>query len=189
MSAEPGSVLLLDQPDPRRRLHKAIWRQLRQVLAEAAGPVVSEVAGVRRVSVVTNDRPLADALAVDLGVPVRVVLPDQLRGAPRSPLGDHLVILPLELPLGTGARVDLLRRSLQRLRPTGRLVLAATVVSGPGGRAVDRPPSMSQLLEQLQAATGGSVHLDDLRSLRWSREPLRRGVCMTLTSLSSSSEW
>ena len=69
----------------------------------------------------------------------------------------------------------------ERVAPAGRLLLLATVVRT--GRSDDSPPSMSQLMEELQRASGTSLQVDDLKALRWANEPLHRGVLITATSL------
>ncbi|NYG56869.1 hypothetical protein [Nocardioides perillae] len=66
------------------------------------------------------------------------------------------------------------------LHPGGRVVLAAHVVTAPGGPA---NISTSACVEALSRGFGTMVHVDRLRSLRLVGEPWSRVVVMTLTSL------
>ncbi len=189
MTQQPGAQVLPDQPDADERTQKAIWRQVRTAVGEHVTTMLRDLAGVPRVSLLGDDAALADALAVDLGVEVRHVPADGDHAGEPGPSRDHVVVLPLPTPATAATRLDRVRVAVARLRPAGRIVLVATVVASQGDPAATRAPSISQLAEEIDLATGGAVHLDDMQSLRWSGEPLRRGVVLVLTSLSPATDW
>jgi hypothetical protein len=176
-------TLLLDQPDARLRTQKAVWRQLRGVLADVVSTALAEApVGEPRVTLMCTDLSLGRILAVDLGRHVNLVDLTEPAGPPG--VRDHVTVLVLPPGLPAGERIDHLRKAHRRLRPAGWLVVVATVVAAPGEQGV-RPPSMSELIEELQRATGVGVTIEELRSLRWSNEPMSRGVVISATCLST----
>ncbi len=186
MTEQASPRVLPDQPDAHERTRKAIWRQVRAAVGAAVVEILPDVPGVPRVSLLDDDAALAAALAVDVDVEVRLVTADEPEpGPPR----DHVVILPLSSPATAADRLAQMRAAVARLRPTGRIVLVATVVAGQGDPADTRAPSMSQLAEEVDLAMGGAVHLDRMQSLRWSGEPIHRGVVLLLTSLPPATDW
>ena len=82
-------------------------------------------------------------------------------------------------------RRGLLRGAVRQLRPTGQLVLVATVVSDPLVVAEHLPPSISQLLEEVALASGGALMEEHVVSFRWPAEDYVRGVVLTLRLLHS----
>lgn len=186
MTEQAAPRVLPDQPDAHERNRKAIWRQVRAAVGAALAEILHDVAGVPRVTLLDDDAALAAALAADLDVDVRLVARDDPDpGSTR----DHVVVVPLASPATAADRLAQVRTAVARLRPTGRIVLVATVVAGQGDPIPTRAPSMSQLSEEIDLATGGAVHLDRLWSLRWSGEPVRRGVVLVLTSLTPATDW
>ncbi|GAA5151944.1 hypothetical protein GCM10023340_31420 [Nocardioides marinquilinus] len=67
----------------------------------------------------------------------------------------------------------------RRLDPGGRLLVVGWVVDGPQGRN----PSVSALCTQVLDATGGAVHLDELRGFRHPADPMTRAVLTAWTRL------
>ncbi len=174
----------LDHPDSSTRHQKTVWRQVRRATGQAALEALGHALVANPVVTCCGvDSVLAGALSRDLGVDVR-------RDDPAGPPGEmsHLVIAILGVGQSAGERLGVLRRAYQLLRPAGSLVLAATVV-GESRTGRSRYPSMAELTEELQAATGGGLHIEELRSVRWTREPIVRGVVLTAASLAVSESW
>lgn len=77
-------------------------------------------------------------------------------------------------------RHDLVVEALEALHPGSPLVVVGYVVTGDAGLV---NPSFGELFEDLVRATGGMVHVDEVRSVRWAGEELRRGVVVRATTL------
>jgi hypothetical protein len=177
-------VFLPDLPDSRTRSKKAVWRQvtetLRVALVDALGRL--QVDGVR-VGVLAVDS--SHARALDHTLPWRVTAFEPGRTPQRTAESPAKSVDAVAVCL-SGAedqpfRMTQLEWAMSVLQPAGRLLVLATVVRT--GRSDDSPPSMSQLMGELQRASGTSLQIDDLAALRWANEPLHRGVLVTATSL------
>lgn len=90
------------------------------------------------------------------------------------------VLLTLDEGVTATERSAALERARDLLHPGGRLVLAAYVVTRPGG---PDNPRLSTLIEELWHAFGTMLHIDDVRSFRRGSEPQSRMAILTLTSL------
>jgi hypothetical protein len=77
-------------------------------------------------------------------------------------------------------RIALLRTAHQSLQPGGVLLVAGHVVTQ--AEAAENP-GIAQLVEELDAATGCGLQLEELRSVRWAGEPQARGVVLRYSSL------
>lgn len=174
MNAQPTT--LLDQPDPRVRPQKAAWRQLRGALTLGIADVIREQScEPTDISLIGSDGTLAAAVSMDLGR--RVVVPSD------SPvMRDDIVAVTLPEIGSPESRIGLLTSAFERTRPTGGIVVAATVVAR-SGENPRRTPNISQLLEEINITTGTAIHVDAIQSIRWADEPFVRGVILTLTSL------
>jgi hypothetical protein len=166
-----------DAPD---RARKAVWQTVRSALATAVGTHLDESGiDLTRLTVVGDDPSLARALSCDLGRQVLAVDPDD--DTTPDPLDQ--AVLAVQPQGGTReVRTARLHRAHRRLRSGGLFVLVATVVAVPG----DEPgtvPSMDDLVEELQQATGLGLHVHEIRSLRWAGEPMLRGALLAGTSL------
>jgi hypothetical protein len=173
-------IFLPDLPDSRTRSKKAVWRQvtetLRVALVDALGRL--QVDGVQA-GVLAEDA--SHARALDRILPWRVTA-FQAGRTPQQPAKSvDAVAVCLSGAEDQPFRVAQLEWAMSVLQPAGRFLLLATVVRS--GRSDDSPPSMSQLMGELQRASGTSLQVDDLRALRWANEPLHRGVLVTATSL------
>lgn len=191
-SPAPGTpeavpAMLVDQPDGSRRVAKAVWRQVRDEVAQAvrAGLAADDVDGAR-VSLLGGDEVLAAAVGQRAGVDVHV---RELPVDGPVGTGDHVVVVLVPAPASSATRIDVIQQSLHRVRAAGHLVVLATVVTDPTVPGSRRPPAITGLFEEITLATGGDVHLDDLRSIRWDREPVRRGVVLSLTALTRPRGW
>lgn len=182
-----AAAILVDQPDGSHRVAKAVWRQVRDEVARAVrtGLAADDVDGAR-VSLLGGDALLARAVSRLVGVDVHV---RDLPVAGPVGTGDHVVVVLVPSPAPSTSRIDIIRQSLHRVRAAGHLVVVATVVADPTTPGPRRPPSISGLFEEITLVTGGDVHLDGLRSIRWDREPVRRGVVLSLTALTRPRGW
>ena len=173
-------VFLPDLPDSRTRSSKAVWRQVTETLRVALVDVLGRlhVDGIQ-VGVLAEDA--SHARALDRTLPWRVTAFEAGRTPQRPAKSVDAVAVCLSGAEDQPFRMTQLEWALSVLQPAGRLLLLATVVRT--GRSDDSPPSMSQLMEELQRASGTSLQIDDLRALRWANEPLHRGVLVTATSL------
>jgi hypothetical protein len=139
--------------------------------------------GTLVVTLVGGDRQLARALEADDDVSVSHVD----GGARLGCSGSNHVVIVLLPPVPAPDRVELVRAAHRSVRPAGVLVVIATVVVAPG-ESRDLVPSMRQLLEELNDASGLELHVDELRSVRWHGETFFRGVTLSATSLSVQDE-
>ena len=173
-------VLLPDLPDSRTRSKKAVWRQVTEALRVALVDALDrlQVDGVQA-GVLAEDA--SHARALDRTLPWRVAAFEAGRTPQLPAQSVDAVAVCLSGAEDQPFRMAQLEWAMRVLRPAGRLLLLATVVRT--GRSDDSPPSMSQLMEDLQRASGTSLQVDDLRALRWANEPLHRGVLITATSL------
>jgi hypothetical protein len=172
--------LLLDQPDSSVRPRKGAWLQIRRLLSESlAAALETQPFGPPQVALVGGDEALARAVGVDCDVSVTLIESIANLSPDRS---NHVAIV--QLPRAPAAeRTELLRAAHQSIRPAGVLVVLGTVVVAPGENR-RLTPSMRQLIEELNEATGLALHVDELRSVRWHGEPFTRGVILSGTSLS-----
>ena len=147
-----------DQPDGRVRAYKAVWRQHRRLVGDCVKAALEgKPYGDVRVSLLGADDALARAIAVDCGVAVsRADVDDGYTGA-----CDHVVALVMPRVMAA-KRIELLRWCHRRVRPAGVLIVVATVVVAPGDDA-RLVPSVSQLAEELNLASGLAVHVDDIQ--------------------------
>lgn len=172
-------TILLDQPDPRVRPQKAVWRQICEALTVAISDVVGgQPCEPTAISLISSDSTLAAAVGKTLG---RSVVAIQATDSPEN-MHDDIVAMTLPEVGKPESRIALLRNAFNRTRPTGGIVVAGTVVTRPGE---DRrlTASIGQLLEEINLATGTAFHIDAIRSIRWTNEPFVRGVILTMTSL------
>lgn len=179
-------VTPFSEPDPVARVEKSVWLQVASLLRE----------GLREATRVLPD---AAPTVATFGVPAELVAhalrgstcelvdvaPEQARWTGSAPAA-HAAVLLLDEGLDSGGRVSAMSTAAGAVRPGGTLLLVAAVVSPPPGDEVC--PRMSQLVEELGFATGGLLHVDDMRSVRWADEPLRRGVFLSMTVLGRSLE-
>lgn len=175
-------TILLDQADPKTRPQKAVWRQIREALSVAISDVLRgqpcEPISIRLIS---SDSTLAAAVSKTLG---RAVGAAHAADSFES-MHDDVVAVTLPEVGKPESRIALLRNAFNRTRPTGGIVVAATVVTRPGE---DRRLTVSirQLLEEINVATGAAIHIDAIQSIRWTNEPFVRGVILTITSLGTA---
>ena len=172
--------LVTDQPDLTARSRKGAWLQMRRLVSESlAAAVESQPFGSLHATLVGGDERLARAAEADCAVAVgyAATVADV---PPRSSEHVAIVLLP---QVAAAERVELLRAAHRSVRPAGVLVIVATVVVVPGEHR-SLIPSMRQLVEELNDASGLAVHVDELRSVRWNEEPYVRGVILSATALS-----
>jgi hypothetical protein len=95
--------------------------------------------------------------------------------------GPHVAVVWLDDGgQGSAARLALFRTALDRVPPGKRLVVLGYVVTAPGGRP---NPSVSDVVSELDAVFGGSLHVHELRSLQLEGEPWSRAVVLAATRL------
>lgn len=165
---------------PRRRVQKSVWRQvlglLREGLTEA---LLRGEYSSPRVAVFTPGHLLPRQLAGDALWTV-TCQGTGMSPARRAPAPGHVGAVVLDG--GTvEERMTLLRHVTSTIRPGGTLMVVASVVTVPG--SATPAPALGQLIEELTRATGGRLHLDEIRSVRWAAEPLCRGVRLSATLL------
>jgi hypothetical protein len=73
-----------------------------------------------------------------------------------------------------------LARTAAQLLPGSALIIVGHVVTEHPDRV---NPSIGDLVDDVQQATGGAVQLEELRSLHWPEEPFVRGVVLRFTHL------
>lgn len=177
---EARPLALLDVPDPARRVQKARWSQLCEVVTSALAIETEGVATGRGVVLYGADPALARAVSRRLERPVSAQPPPSDRTGPREREWSASVVLIPESS-SPGDRIGLVRSALGHLRPAGVLVVVTTVVKEPHRDEV--PPSISQLLEELAVASGCALHEESVSSVRWVGEELLRGVALTMRYL------
>lgn len=186
-------IELLHWPDRELLARKQRWRRTRDLLERSLAEAAAEMGRSRnRTAVATPLAGLVNALAARLGPHVRAVDHAGPSGRPVQHESCHLVALthPELLPLSE--RMELLRRLIRALRPAGRLVVVANVV-GHDDRRSDGTritvPTCTGLLEQLEAASGQGLAIEDLEAVRWGDEPIHRGVLLAMTRISTPVSW
>lgn len=177
MKTEP--IILLDQPDPRVRPQKAVWRQICGALTVAISDVLrGQPFEPTAISLIGSDSTLAAAVGKVLG---RAVVAVQATDNAEKMHDDVVAVILPELGKPE-SRIVLLRNAFNRTRTTGGIIVAGTVVTRPGEDR-RRTASIGQLLNEIDVATGTAIHIDAIQSIRWTNEPFVRGVIMTMTSL------
>jgi len=172
-------ALLAEAPDPQQRTAKWVWRYTASQLAESIDDAMAEVTTDNpTLLVVCEDEALARRLGREPGRFLVHRTPTDERPGPPAPA--HVAVVLLD-GLGADDRLHVLTTTFRRLRPGGRLIVCATVVGRPGH--VDETPSLSDLTEELNLATGLGLDLRELKSLRWASEYLVRGAIVSATSL------
>ena len=164
---------LVGLPDPELIHRKASFRQVRDLFAST-------------LDMEYRSRPDTAFRAALLGAPLGVLeatsarlgwtlAPFDLDHPPASAY--HAVVWQLVGQETTATRLSQLRALLSALRPASLLVVVATVAAPERSETV---PSLSTLIEELALGSGEALFAEDIRSLRWPGEQLRRGVCLTL---------
>jgi hypothetical protein len=172
-------ALLAETPDPQQRIAKSVWRQTATQLELSIDNAMAEVTTDNpTLLVVCEDEALARRLGREPGRFLVHRTPTDERPGPPSPA--HVAVVLLD-GLGADDRLRVLETTFRRLRPSGRLIVCATVVPRPGH--LDETPSLGDLTEELNLATGLALDLRELRSLRWASEHLVRGAIISATSL------
>jgi hypothetical protein len=167
-----------DSPDGSVRL--GVREQLRHLVSETlVSALEMQPFGSPRVTLVGGDEQLARAVEAECDI--RVSDADGVASLPRSRSEHVAIVLLPKVP--AVERIELLRAAHQSVRPAGVLVVVATVAVAPGDNR-DLIPSMRQLIEELNDASGLALHVDELRSVRWYGESFVRGVLVSGISLS-----
>ncbi len=135
-----------------------------------------------------ESRPLVGFLggAADLAGPVTTALrcaraTFAVGDPPTDGPSPHVVVA--RLPDGgqdRAGRMAEFARARDLLHPGGTFIVVAHVVDAPDGGA---NPRISTLVDELNAAFGGMLHVDELRSVRWPGDLLSRAVVLSATSL------
>lgn len=184
---------LLHWPDRELLAKKQQWRQILDLLERSLAEASAELGRSHsRLAIATPLAGLVDTLAARLGLHVSAIDHAGPSGRPVQHESHHLVALthPEVLPLAE--RMELLRRLVRALRPAGTLVVVANVV-GRDDRRSDgmriAVPTCTGLLEQLEAASGQGLVVEDLKSVRWGDEPIHRCVLLEMTRISTPVRW
>ena len=164
------------EPGAQAKGRKAVWTAVRTAVASiAAEHAAAAKADIVRIGVHGAEPCLARALERDLGLDPGAAAPGD------DDVLDHLAVVIVPAGSGSQARQELFHRAHARLRSGGQLIVVATVVRL--GSDEEPCPSTTTLVEDLQCATGLTLHTHELRSLRWATEPLSRGLLLAATSL------
>lgn len=173
----------LPNPDPRRRLSKSVWRQAIALVGDALSAALTELSvSAPRVLVLSETVIPGRLLQGDAGRAWSVEW-QPLPGSAADVRAHHAVAVVVPDGARPGERIEVLRNAVNTLRPGGALVVLANVVVPPGAQVATG--GVHDLSEELILASGGCLHLDEIRSVRWADEPFRRGVVLTLTQLST----
>jgi hypothetical protein len=170
---------LLGLPDPETARQKALFRQLRDLYAHILGNELRSRSNTAlRAAVSGGPVGLPEATTSRLGWDVATFNPRH-RVAPAY----HALAWFFADDDTAGARMGRMRELLDGLRPASLLVVVGTVVAE---ETTPVAPSISTLIAELSLASGGALHAEDVRSLRWPGEQLVRGVCLTLRYLGAA---
>lgn len=201
--------VLMGAPDPAVREAKARSRQL---IAEIVEPVRAALAAApawQRLAVVevpppfdgdrpadpAHDEPAPDAAAAEFvstlrgaleresGLSVRVVDPQGRRSDDDWPdRRSEIAVVVLTGLEPAEVFCDVVARAFAELVAAGRLVLVTDVAPLPGTEQ-PVPLGTSQVMALLTEATGQGLVLEDLKSVRWGRDSVHRGLVLTATSI------
>lgn len=101
-------------------------------------------------------------------------------GVAELPDPDAVVLLLRDGGQSSEERVAMIRAAHDVLHPGGHLLVLGHVVTETDGAP---NPWIGELFDDLNEGTGTSVHLEELRSLRWSGDAMNRGILLRFTSL------
>lgn len=190
---EPPTPLLAlpGPPDPAAREAKAHHRQLLAELLEPVRTALAAAPAWQRLALVADDDRLRDVLELETGLSVRVLDAEGRRSDDdwAGKASELVVVLASGHESAEQFRARL-QAAYAELVPAGRLVLLTDVVPLPGADE-PVPLSTSQVLGLLVEATGQGLVLEDVKSVRWGREPVHRGLLVAATSigLAQGSVW
>ncbi|HET7735545.1 MAG TPA: hypothetical protein VFK52_06200 [Nocardioidaceae bacterium] len=101
-------------------------------------------------------------------------------GVAELPDPDAVVLVLRDGGQSSDERVALIRAAHNVLHPGGHLLVLGHVVTETDGAP---NPWIGELFDDLNEGTGTSLHLEELRSIRWSGDAMNRGVLLRFTSL------
>lgn len=188
------SVHQLEWPDRYGRIEKARWRQTLRLLEEDVSRVKTCLGNRHLFAALASpaDDGLGTVLAARVRLAVQVLTHVDSEKAFVRRETHHIVAVTHPELLPVPLRMALFRRCARALRPNGRLLVIANVVGrfhlAPDGSPI-AAPTCSDLIAQLQTASGQGLMAEDVRSVRWGTEPVRRGASLSMVRLSTPAGW